>query len=338
MAGARGPFAMGIGEQRRGARNEQPHMLGGFLRQCRALQQPRVEGRHAHHHGRARHQLDHQFRIEFRQEDHRGAGEQGDVARHEQAMGVIDRQRVDQHVLVREAPVVDQAVGVRRQIVVRQHRALGTAGGARGVEDRGKIVIGARDGRKRRIGLGGGIGQRSLAVGPKRFDFCLHLGRDRADAVRLRGVAHDQRRLGVGDEVVEFVERVGGVERQIHRARAHGRKIQHQRRHRFLGLGCHAVAGLDAARNQHIRHLAGAGDQIAIADARAVEHFDREPVRIVERVEQAGKQVGVGGRVHATFPERALAGGISPAGIARTPFIKQRRQFACQITGNAWPG
>jgi putative tricarboxylic transport membrane protein len=39
-----------------------------------------------------------------------------------------------------------------------------------------------------------------------------------------------------------------------------------------------------------------------------------------------------------SFGTRDLAGGISLAGIARTPFIKQRRQFACQITGNAWPG
>ena len=196
VAGARGPFAMGIGEQRRGARNEQPHVLGGFLRQRRALQQPRVEGRHAHQHGRARHQLDDQFGIEFRQEDHRGAGEQRDVARHEQAVGVIDRQRVDQHVLVGEAPVVDQAVGVRREIVVRQHRALGTAGGARGVEDRGEVVIGARDGCERRIGLGGGIRQRSLAVGAQasrpwpspwpRSRRCLPPSRDRTPPATAR--------------------------------------------------------------------------------------------------------------------------------------------------------
>ena len=48
---------------------------------------------------------------------------------------------------------------------------------------------------------------------------------------------------------------------------------------------------------------------------------------IVEAIEQAGKQVGVRGRVHATFPEGALAGKF-PAGLAKTPFKKQRRQFA----------
>ena len=144
VAGARRPFAMGVGEQRRRAGNEQPHVLRRLLGQRRALQQPRVERRHAHQHGGARHQLDDEIRIEFRQEDHRRAREQRDVAGHEQAVGVIDRQRVDQHVLVGEAPVIDQRERIRRQIVVRQHRALGAARGARGVEDRGEIVVGAR--------------------------------------------------------------------------------------------------------------------------------------------------------------------------------------------------
>ena len=130
MAGACRPFAMGVGEQRRRARDEQPHMLGGVLVQAGVLQQAGIEGRHAHHHGGAGHQLQDHVRIELRQEDHRGAREQRDVARHEQAVGVIDRQGVDQHVLVGEAPVVDQRIGVRGEIVVRQHRALGAAGGA----------------------------------------------------------------------------------------------------------------------------------------------------------------------------------------------------------------
>ena len=47
---------------------------------------------------------------------------------------------------------------------------------------------------------------------------------------------------------------------------------------------------------------AGAGDEIAVADAGAIGGFDREPARIVEAVEQARKQVGVGCLVHARFP------------------------------------
>ena len=51
-------------------------MWRSFLASGRDLQQPRVEGRHAHHHGGARHQLDDPLGIEFGQEDHRGAGEE----------------------------------------------------------------------------------------------------------------------------------------------------------------------------------------------------------------------------------------------------------------------
>ena len=185
MAGACKPFAMGFGEQRRRAGDEQPHVPRGLLAQRRVMQEPRIERGHAHQHGRARHQFDDQVGIEFRQEDHRGTREQRDVARHEQAVGVIDRQRVDQDVVFGEAPVVDQGQRVRGQIVVAQHRALGTAGGARRVEDGGEVVIAARDRRKFRFCLVGGFRQRALAVGTERFHPGADLGRDRARCPRL---------------------------------------------------------------------------------------------------------------------------------------------------------
>ncbi|MFK4395671.1 hypothetical protein ABIF31_002228 [Bradyrhizobium elkanii] len=84
---------------------------------------------------------------------------------------------------------------------------------------------------------------------------------------------------------------------------------------------------MTAALNQHVRHLACARDQIAIGDAAAVELLDREPAGVVEAVEQAGKQIGVGGRVHAKIP-RGAKGRKTSAGLAKTPFRKQRRQFA----------
>ena len=52
-----------------------------------------------------------------------------------------DRQRVQQHVVGREAPVPRPALrAFESEIVVGQHRALGAAGRARGVEDGGQIV------------------------------------------------------------------------------------------------------------------------------------------------------------------------------------------------------
>jgi hypothetical protein len=48
-----------------------------------------------------------------------------------------------------------------------------------------------------------------------------------------------------------------------------------------------AIARFEAAADQHVRHLAGTCDQLAIADALPVEGLDRKPVRIVEAIEQA---------------------------------------------------
>ncbi len=73
------------------------------------------------------------IQIEFRQEDHAAAGCQNDVGGNEQPMRVEDRQRVQQDVICREAPFPDQGQGIRKQIVLGQHGALGTAGRSGGV-------------------------------------------------------------------------------------------------------------------------------------------------------------------------------------------------------------
>jgi hypothetical protein len=124
-------------------------------------------------------------------------------------------------------------------------------------------------------------------MGIQRFDLGLHFPGDRLDPLRLGRIAHHQRRLGVGDEVVQLVQRIRGVERQVDRARADGGEIEHEPLDRFLGLRRHAVARLDAALDQHIGGLARPRDQIAIADAFADMGFDRKPLGIVEPVEQA---------------------------------------------------
>ena len=121
----------------------------------------------------------------------------------------------------------------------------------------------------------------------ERLDLAVDLGRDRLDALGLGGIADHQRRLGVGDEIVELVERIGGVERQIDGAGTHGGEVEHQALDRFLGLRRDAVADLDAALDQHIGHLAGAGDQIAIGDALAVMGLDRKAFGVIEAIKQA---------------------------------------------------
>ena len=218
---------------------------------------------------------------------------------------------------------------------MRQHRALGTAGGAGSVENGGQVVVGAGNGGKIRIGLRGGVGQRALAVGAERLDPGPDLRGNRADAFGLCGIAHHQRRFGVGQEIFEFVQRIGRVQRQIDRTGPHRGEVQHEPGNGFFGLCGDAVAGLDTARHQHVRHPAGAGDQVAIADALSVDGLDREPFGVVEIVEQAGKQIGVHdgvpGRVIASWRgarSRPIGREISRRSIAKTPFTKQRRRFA----------
>ena len=72
------------------------------------MKKPRVEGRHAHQHRGARHELDDLVGIELVQKDHRCTREQRHIAGHEQAMRVIDRQCVNQDVLLGKAPDIDQ--------------------------------------------------------------------------------------------------------------------------------------------------------------------------------------------------------------------------------------
>ena len=130
MAGACPPFPVGFGQQGRRARDEQAHVLGGLGRQVRALQQAGVESGHAHHGGGAGHQAQNRVRIELGQKQYGSASQHEGVGGHEKPVGVVDRQGVDEHVGGAEAPEVHQSEGVRRQIVMAQHGALGAARGA----------------------------------------------------------------------------------------------------------------------------------------------------------------------------------------------------------------
>ena len=152
MARARFEFDMGLGEQRRAARDEQPDVRNQRTVEARVGEQSRVEGRHAHHRRRPGHAGDKVVDVERRQEDHRAAGKQDHIGRDEQAVGVEDRQGVQQHVVAREAPGFDQCFGVRQQIVVGQHGALRAPRRAGRVEQC-REIIGAAGRRRIAAGL-----------------------------------------------------------------------------------------------------------------------------------------------------------------------------------------
>jgi hypothetical protein len=87
---------VGVGEATARARDEHRYARSGLSSTAPELAAAGVNGGHAHQHGGARHQFYDHIRIEFRQKIIAARREQRDVARHEQAVGVIDRQRVDQ--------------------------------------------------------------------------------------------------------------------------------------------------------------------------------------------------------------------------------------------------
>ena len=231
------------------------------------LQQAHIEGRHAHHGCRAGHQPEDLVRVELRQEDHRCTGEQRYVAGHEQAVGVVDRQGMDEHVVRGEAPDILQGQCVRDEIVVRQHRSLGAARRARGIEDRSQIVSRPLHGLEGFRRIFGGIGQRSLTSCVQRFHGTTDLRGDRRDPFALAWITDDQLRLGVADEVLQLGERVGCIQGEIHGAGPHGCKIQNHGLNRLLDLHSDAVARLHPSGDQHVRKAAGPCDEVAIADA-----------------------------------------------------------------------
>ena len=294
MARAGAPFAMRLGQQRRRARHEQAHVRRRLARQIGPLQQACVEGRHAHHAGGARHQAHDLGRIELWQEEHAAARQQQRVRRHEKPVRMVDRQGVDEHVVRREAPVIDERFGVGIEIVVAEHGALGAPRRARRVEDGGEIVgapvdIGERGRRGRAL-----FGEGAVVVRAERLDRAhtglLSHGQQR---VAPRGIAHEDRGAGVRQEVGNLVRRIGRVQRQEHRTGAHAGEIEEQRLGRFLHLHGDAVSRRHAEPDERIGETCRALGHIAIGESRAVAVLDED---LVGRGEAAGDTlVEIGG-------------------------------------------
>ena len=154
--------------------------------------------------------------------------------------------------------ILDQRQRVRRQILVGQHRALGAAGGAGGVEDRGEIV-GARAGPSRIPSAAAAIFSakvpsratpRLSAAGRPSFLASSRVGDSRSGRQRVK------RGLGVAEEIFELGERIGGVQRQQRRPRPQAGEHQHDRVGRLVDLRRHPVARLDAEGDQRVRRPA----------------------------------------------------------------------------------
>ena len=194
-----------------------------------APEQADVVGRHAHQHARARQGRDHRVGVEARQPDHARAGEQRRVDRHEQAVGVVDRQHVEQHVGSRRSPTP----------------CAGSARSRRGC--RGSAwrpwrarwcprCRGSRPGRPPSAAPSRTPRAQRAAASPSEprpaasrvKSLALRAPASAGDAGRPLRIADDRRRLGVAEEVVELGQGIGGVERQVDRAQPQAGEVQNR--------------------------------------------------------------------------------------------------------------
>ena len=252
-----GPFAELLEclfQQGSRAGDEQADVGAVMLSEVGLPEQAYVERRHAHEHRRPRQQSAGLRRVEPRAEDHRGAVEQRRVARHEQTVGVEDREHVQEHVALAEPPGLVQHLCVRVEVRVGEHRALRLAGGARRVEQRGEVAGAAFDGvegirhRAARLDQGAVVAH---SEGERLVDAVPFA--ERRESFRRLGSSHHESRLGIAEEVVQLPIRIRGVEREIDRARAQAREVEDECPRGLLHLHRDAVARRHAPFGHHVR-------------------------------------------------------------------------------------
>ena len=233
MAGALLPRGEGVDEQRRRAGDEEPHVRRRLAREAALGQHAHVERGHAHEDRGARHRGDRRLGIELVEPDHGAAVDERAMHADEQAMRVIDGQRVDEYVTAllgrSPAPVVPEHQRVREQVAVREHCALAAPRGAAGVEDAGQVVPGAPGGRVHITAVRGALQQAAVPVLPQREDMArARLEGDLGDPAEIAGRADDDGGLGIADEVLDLGLLVGGIERQKDETGTQRRQVQQQ--------------------------------------------------------------------------------------------------------------
>ena len=251
VAAARLEGLEGLDEQRRRARDEEPHVAAGLAVERGLGQQARIEGRHAHHDRGAWQQADHGLGVEARQEQHLRTAQQNGVARHEEAVGVIDRQGVEQHVVGGKAPEPRQGIGVGAQVAVAEHRAFRPAGGPRGVENPGQVVGLERRAVEVRIEAMAALDQRARAARIQCEERRDAVGaRQRANLLGACRVGDHHAWLRVTQKIVDLGRAIGRIERQVGGTDPQAGKVKQQGRGRFFDLCGDAVALRHAERRK----------------------------------------------------------------------------------------
>jgi len=174
-----------------------------------------------------------------------------------------------------------------------EHRAFRAACRARGVEDRGEIAGGSRNGLER-SGFGvRGLHQGSGARAVERQQDGIICFRDCRQLGLGTGIADDKARFGVADKIGDLGRRIGCVQRQEHRTGTHTGRIERQRLGRFLDLDGDPVSRHHARRHQRIGDLSRPGKEIRIGHDPAVRQM-QEGTRIVGLGREQGIEQEVG--------------------------------------------
>ena len=227
VAGAGVEGVEGLVEQRRRARDEETHAGAAGRVEAGVGEEPEVVGRHPHEHRCPGQKRDHPGGVEAGQEQHGAAVEKHAIDGHEEAVGVKDGEGVQEHVAGLEAPRLVQRQRVGRQVAVAQHGALGPPRGARGVEQGGEFVAAHRGALEPGREVAARVHERAAALRVQRQQVAHPGGPSAHPELRLPlGRADHDRRLGVGQHVLDLGPPVGGVERQVDGARAQTGEIE----------------------------------------------------------------------------------------------------------------
>ena len=197
---------------------------------------------------------------------------------------------------------------------MRDGDALGLAGGAGRIEDVAERV--------------GGRSALVLAQGPvvQRGELMARLVENElgdsavGEEIGKPQMRGDKRGVGVGEDVLNAVERIIDVERNINRPRLQEREQRDVALEPTVEQRRDAIARPDALVNEKARHLIGARVELAIGDVRALDR-DGGPVGVasaslLDARRRAARRSASGAWTHRSTPTRATARerGAAPGG------------------------
>ncbi len=160
-----------------------------------------------------------------------------------------------------------------------QHRALRASGGAGGIENGDEVVPADFAIGEDAVLAVRRLHERAVTADAKRHHVgAVALGKLGNCRHALRP-DNDDFRFGVAKEIVELGQRIGGVERQKHRAGPRAGEIKRDGLRAFLHLHGNAVALRDAGIGKRLRDPARQRPELRIAEVAPVGVADKDLFR-----------------------------------------------------------